>query len=159
MIKLFRKTRLMLWNERQLKKYSIYAFGEILLVGVGILIALQINTWNEEKKERNFENYILKEIDANLEADLVQIEQNSYPKKKNSTIYNANAVLLEQWKHSKALLYLWLSSIEFLLRGTFQQKQLMKYQRQKDCKFLMNFLELKLLIIMNMNRTEFKVVS
>ena len=40
-------------------KYARYAIGEILLVVVGILIALQINTWNEERKNKKFEDEIL----------------------------------------------------------------------------------------------------
>ena len=43
MIKFFRKIRQKLINEGNLKRYLLYAFGEILLVVIGILIALQIN--------------------------------------------------------------------------------------------------------------------
>jgi len=55
-------------------KYLKYAIGEIILVVIGILVALQINTWNEEKKERVQEQKYLIEIKANLESDLLQIE-------------------------------------------------------------------------------------
>ncbi len=37
------------------QKYMLYAIGEILLVVVGILIALQVNNWNENRKARNAE--------------------------------------------------------------------------------------------------------
>ncbi|MEL4454821.1 DUF6090 family protein [Lutimonas vermicola] len=54
-------------------KYARYAIGEIVLVVIGILIALQINTWNEERKTKIIEIKTLKEIRANLKLDLVEI--------------------------------------------------------------------------------------
>ncbi|WP_051554631.1 DUF6090 family protein [Maribacter antarcticus] len=74
MIKFFRKIRYDLMEQNKTAKYFKYAIGEIVLVVIGILIALQINNWNESKKERSYENYILTEISANLAADIVQIE-------------------------------------------------------------------------------------
>jgi hypothetical protein len=56
MIKFFRHIRKSLIQEHNMGKYVKYAIGEILLVVMGILIALQINNWNENKKkpkERN----------------------------------------------------------------------------------------------------------
>lgn len=52
MIKFFRKIRQNLLDEGKLKRYLIYAIGEILLVMVGILLALQFNNLNEKRKER-----------------------------------------------------------------------------------------------------------
>jgi len=48
----FRRIRHKLANENQFLRYSRYAIGEIVLVVVGILIALQINTWNEQRKDK-----------------------------------------------------------------------------------------------------------
>ncbi len=50
MIKFFRKIRQRLLSENKFSKYLIYAIGEIVLVVIEILIALQINTWNESRK-------------------------------------------------------------------------------------------------------------
>ena len=50
MIKFFRKIRQRLLTENKFSKYLIYAIGEIFLVVVGILIALQVNNWNIERK-------------------------------------------------------------------------------------------------------------
>ncbi|MEN2281330.1 DUF6090 family protein [Algoriphagus sp. SE2] len=50
MIKFFRKIRYNLMSENNTSKYVKYAIGEIVLVVIGILIALQINNWNESRK-------------------------------------------------------------------------------------------------------------
>lgn len=42
-------------DENKPMKYARYAIGEIVLVVIGILIALQVNNWNEQRKERNYE--------------------------------------------------------------------------------------------------------
>ena len=55
MIKFFRKIRQKLIIEGNLKRYLIYAVGEILLVMIGILLALQVNNWNEKNKARKVE--------------------------------------------------------------------------------------------------------
>ncbi len=51
MIKFFHKIRQNLLNEGKTTNYFKYALGEIVLVVIGILIALQINNWNENRKK------------------------------------------------------------------------------------------------------------
>ena len=63
-------------KENRASKYLLYAIGEIVLVVIGILIALQINTWNEIRKERKSELSILTEIKNNLKYDLTDFESN-----------------------------------------------------------------------------------
>lgn len=70
MIRIFRKIRNSLINSNQLSKYAAYAIGEILLVMIGILLALQVNNWNENRKERRLEKQILIELKSNLESDM-----------------------------------------------------------------------------------------
>ena len=55
MIKFFRRIRQRLLSENKFSKYLLYAIGEIVLVVIGILIALQINNWNEDKKNNRLE--------------------------------------------------------------------------------------------------------
>ncbi|WP_197057008.1 DUF6090 family protein [Cellulophaga sp. Hel_I_12] len=55
--------------ENKISKYFKYAIGEIVLVVIGILIALQINNWNENRKSRTTETYVLNEILSNLNED------------------------------------------------------------------------------------------
>ena len=64
MIKFFRHIRKTLISENTMGKYFKYAIGEILLVVIGILIALQINNWNENRKERSNELKILNTLNA-----------------------------------------------------------------------------------------------
>ncbi len=72
MIKFFRKIRQRLLSENKFSRYLIYAIGEIILVVIGILIALQINNWNEQRKiQDNQEKYLInlkREAFNNLEA-------------------------------------------------------------------------------------------
>ena len=62
MIKFFRKIRQRLLTENKLSKYLLYAIGEIVLVVIGILIALQVNNWNEKRKLQNESKNILGSI-------------------------------------------------------------------------------------------------
>ena len=79
MIKYFRKIRQNLLMENKTGKYLKYAIGEILLVIIGILIAVSINGWNEDRKLYNEEQSILKdlkqEMDLNLKTLEIVIEQ------------------------------------------------------------------------------------
>ena len=52
MIPFFRKIRKKMADDNKPIKYARYAIGEIILVVIGILIALQINTWNGERLEK-----------------------------------------------------------------------------------------------------------
>ena len=54
MLKFFRNIRKQLAAENKVAKYLRYAVGEIILVVIGILIALQINNWNELSSDKNF---------------------------------------------------------------------------------------------------------
>lgn len=69
MIQFFRKIRLSLIREGRIDKYIKYAFGEIVLVVAGILIALQINNWNQHRQDKEFEITMLREIKTSLESD------------------------------------------------------------------------------------------
>lgn len=73
MIKFFRKIRQRLLTENKFSKYLLYAIGEIVLVVIGILIALQINNWNENQKKSIIESEILTELKSCLERDLEDV--------------------------------------------------------------------------------------
>jgi len=62
-------------SEHKQARYLKYAIGEIVLVVIGILIALQINNWNDNSKLRKTEVYVLGEVLNNLEEDGLILEE------------------------------------------------------------------------------------
>jgi hypothetical protein len=91
MIKFFRKIRQNLLSENKFSKYLIYAIGEIILVVIGILIALQINNSNELNKQRAREVQFLK----NLKSDLIfeESELERYIEIRESIVNSAQIAL------------------------------------------------------------------
>lgn len=75
MIKFFRKIRQRLLTENKFSRYLIYALGEIILVVLGILIALQINNWNEERKDQLRLNNHYEELISELKNDRNRLGQ------------------------------------------------------------------------------------
>ncbi|WP_135076151.1 DUF6090 family protein [Algoriphagus kandeliae] len=74
MLRFFRHIRQKMLQQHRLTRYLAYAVGEIVLVVIGILIALSINNWNDQKKARDFEVKMLGELQSTLKADLNYIE-------------------------------------------------------------------------------------
>ena len=75
MIKFFRNIRQHMIKENKVSKYLLYAIGEIILVVIGILIALQINNNNEARKTRTIELNFLKNIKEDLQLNLTSLEE------------------------------------------------------------------------------------
>ena len=78
MFRFFRQFRQRLLAESQASKYLLYAMGEIVLVVVGILIALQVNTWNEDRHIRKDKNLLLTNLKADFElrkSELVEFDE------------------------------------------------------------------------------------
>ncbi len=95
MLKLFRNIRQNLLAEGKTSKYLKYAIGEIILVVVGILIALQINNWNENRKERFIEQKILLSLNNDLETDIVNMRSMI---SNDSSLNQANITLVKLLK-------------------------------------------------------------
>ncbi len=74
MIKFFRNFRQNLLMENKTGKYLKYAMGEIVLVVIGILIALQINNWNEDRKEAIKENQLLNNLQGEFKDNLQDLD-------------------------------------------------------------------------------------
>ncbi|KAA3641407.1 MAG: hypothetical protein DWP95_06890 [Proteobacteria bacterium] len=74
MVSLFRKIRQKLLAEGKTGRYLKYAIGEILLVVIGILIALQINNWNDARKSRVKELHYLQNIKSDLIVNIAEMQ-------------------------------------------------------------------------------------
>ncbi len=75
MIKFFRRIRQKLLSENKFSKYLIYAIGEIILVVIGILIALQINNWNEDRKNKSEMSAIYNSVIDEMETDIATLDK------------------------------------------------------------------------------------
>lgn len=75
MARIFNTIRQRLLAQNRFTRYLIYAAGEILLVVVGILIALQINTWNQARQAREAECVVLHKLLVDLRANAITFEQ------------------------------------------------------------------------------------
>ncbi|MBT5427884.1 MAG: hypothetical protein HOK84_16890 [Bacteroidetes bacterium] len=91
MIPFFRTIRKKLADDNKPIKYLRYAIGEIVLVVIGILIAIQINNWNEANKRREKELHYLTNIKTDLYLNIKQID--SYITKRNEQIESASTML------------------------------------------------------------------
>lgn len=74
MINLFRAIRQNLLSEGKTVKYIKYAFGEIILVVIGILIALSINNWNQNRLDRNLESQYYKRVLEDVKEEKLILE-------------------------------------------------------------------------------------
>jgi len=70
MLRFFRHIRKTLMEQNKVRTYLQYAVGEIILVVIGILIALQINNWNQNRLEKELFWGYLQNIHSNIESDL-----------------------------------------------------------------------------------------
>jgi len=85
-MKFFRKVRHKLILDNKKIQYLKYALGEIILVVVGILIALQINNWNQSKKDKISLNEYLIKIKSHTTEDIEQLEELSNGRKQIADI-------------------------------------------------------------------------
>ena len=81
MIKFFRRIRRQLLAENKFSKYFFYAVGEIVLVVIGILIALQINNWNQNRlnriEEKNYYSNIKRQLDEDKNGIISSVDYNN----------------------------------------------------------------------------------
>ena len=75
MIRFLRQIRLNSLFESKMGRYMVYGLGEILLVVIGILIALQVNNWNEQRKNRTYEITLLGEAKEAMASDIKILSQ------------------------------------------------------------------------------------
>ena len=118
MIKFFRKIRQNLLSEGKTGKYLKYAIGEIVLVVFGILIALQINNWNESNKLRNEGVLYLQRLNIDLVADTLYFNQKISRAKllidQNTSFIKKMYDRQQTFEEKKELLYMPLWDSEYL---------------------------------------------
>ena len=88
MIKFFRKIRLDALRQKRVPKYLLYAIGEIILVVIGILIALQINNQNEVRKDNNSKLKIIEYLILDLEKDIHHFKRDGIRNQKSIDFIN-----------------------------------------------------------------------
>jgi hypothetical protein len=104
MFRFFRHLRKNLIQNGQIRRYALYAVGEIALVVIGILLALQIDAWNEEQKLKKKEVVYLKEIRMNLQEDLEDVaDAMVMNRRKDSIITSCLMVILETTSEREAM--------------------------------------------------------
>ena len=126
-MKLFRKTRFDLMEKNKTGKYLRYAIGEIFLVVIGILIALQINNLNETRKIRTKEVVYLKNIKSDLNLTIIQLED--FIARRKTQIKTANRVIeyykgrpVENWNSfNKDIVSIYSWERFFQVDNTFQE--------------------------------------
>jgi len=91
MIQFFRRIRQRLLAENRLSQYLFYAIGEIILVMIGILLALQVNNWNSYKNDRTKEQLYLKSFRNDMQANLKELERVIV--KSNQTLSTTDSLL------------------------------------------------------------------
>lgn len=72
MLRFFRNIRQKLLLNGNLRKYFWYALGEILLVMIGILLALQVNNWNEQRKQEREATKMLSDLEKTIEREVIE---------------------------------------------------------------------------------------
>jgi len=140
MIKFFRKIRYDLMEKNKTGKYLRYAIGEIILVMIGILLALQINNWNNNRIEYKLESNILSEILVNLEKDVVNLNSKiTYNKSK----VKFNKEVLEHLEQKTPLTdSLRMAYFKLLGRGNFEPITVAYENPKVLTSFIMTRLEL-----------------
>ncbi|MDX1462929.1 MAG: DUF6090 family protein [Marinirhabdus sp.] len=98
MIKFFRHIRQRMIRENRFSKYVLYAIGEIILVVIGILIALQINNANEARKLAAYEEKLLSQLQEDLKLNVADLELNISLQEKT---INSIDVLLEHFESNE----------------------------------------------------------
>ncbi len=93
MIRFFRTIRQGLWAQGRITRYLTYAIGEIVLVVIGILIALQLNGLKEQRGRDAQERRILTEMLANLRSDSLDMAGN---RDRSTRVMNASQAVLRQ---------------------------------------------------------------
>ena len=128
MLKFFRRIRQNLLMENKFIRYLLYAIGEISLVMIGILLALQVNNWNNLRIESSKEQMFLKNLQTDFKNNLIEY---NIVNNRGIEAYHASVELLNIIKNDspieptkiESLLYLIINKIQSLdlVSGTIDE--------------------------------------
>lgn len=94
MLRFFRQLRKKMVEHQKAQKYLLYAIGEILLVVIGILIALQVNTWNEQQKANEAEQFLLSSLKEDFRIRYNELKEFEVARKETiHAIHTLNAII------------------------------------------------------------------
>lgn len=106
-MKIFRKIRFELLGENKTKHYLLYAIGEIVLVVIGILIALQIDNWNQVRKDDNALKEYLVKIKSHTKEDLYKLDSLSRGRKQIAELCKkARVSILDKTEDENLILFM-----------------------------------------------------
>ncbi len=101
MLRFFRRIRQALINNGSMKKYILYAIGEILLVMIGILLALQVNNWNESQKEAKIEANYIERLKFDLQNNTTVLSDKIRNAIVQQKLYKEFVVIMYKTQHTK----------------------------------------------------------
>lgn len=137
MFRFFRTLRQRLLTENKFSKYLLYAIGEILLVVIGILIALQVDNWNEERKRQKEISQLLLDIeqDLNLNYELANFALDFY-RVQDSLVKRIahNQLNGEDYNNNSRLNYL-IANWEYYLPAEKNINQFVESEKQVPSKY------------------------
>ena len=132
MIKLFRHIRKNLLNEGKNTKYFKYAIGEIVLVVIGILIALSINNWNENRQELDQSVFYHDQLINDLEMVIASLDADIKWAKTVKTEINRATVILEHGKANDSTIKVLDFALSNYFRLNRQLPEITTYEEMKS---------------------------
>jgi hypothetical protein len=126
MIKFFRKIRQRLLTENKFSKYLLYAIGEIVLVVIGIMIALQVNNWNQNRKQLDNEVQLYSKLYNDLNSEYLNVakeyEQFSAYSKFFSHIYNETTGEAQYNNQLQYNFFVWFHRHEMFIKEKYSEE-------------------------------------
>lgn len=135
MLRFFRQIRKKLIEKENVRKYFLYAIGEILLVVIGILLALQVNNWNEARKADQVSEVTIQKLHAELEEAKAKVESSLEVNKMFlnwSDQYLNSESYIDSLKSNPSRIFRLISSASITLDLPVLQQELSSEQKIKD---------------------------